>query len=66
MNLDEMLKAPIGRAIKSLHLINSFNQVRNDLDVYLYEVYLYGIGLREDWPEQKDYGIDDNKEINRT
>lgn len=66
MDLDEMTKSPLFRAILALRLIKSFNYLRNDLDAYLFEVYLCGIGEREDWPDPKDYGINDNQTLEPT
>jgi len=59
MNLDDMAKTPLFRAVKALREIKQFNRLKNDLDAYLLEVCIYGIGDREDWPESKDYGIKD-------
>jgi hypothetical protein len=45
------------RAIEALNIIERYNPLRNDLDAYLLEVCKYGLGLREDLPEPKDYGL---------
>ena len=58
MDLDELIKTPLFKATKALRIIKSFNHLRNDLDAYLFEVCLSGIGERKDWPDPKDYGIE--------
>lgn len=58
MDLDELAKTPLFRAVRALREIKEFNRLRNDTDAYLLEVCRYGIGDREDWPNSRDFGIE--------
>ena len=46
------------RARQALKEIKKYNRLRNDLDGYLYDVALWGMGNIEDRPKPKDFGIE--------
>ncbi|MCK5347542.1 MAG: hypothetical protein KAR20_29235 [Candidatus Heimdallarchaeota archaeon] len=43
------------RAIEALKIIKDHNRLKNDIDAYLHEVALWGLGLREEMPNMEDY-----------
>ena len=44
-------------ARQALAEINEYNHIRNDLDAYLFDLAEWGLGLRKDRPNKKDFGL---------
>lgn len=51
------LREEYDRLFEALTIIEAYNGLNNDRDVYLFEVTRWAFGDREDKPNPEDYGL---------
>jgi hypothetical protein len=56
MTTDE-LRAAFDKATTALSKIKELNQLRNDYDAYLFALSEWGLGMRQEEPKPRDYGL---------
>lgn len=45
------------RTVEALEIIDAYNELSTDRDVYLFEITRWALGQREDKPTPEDFGL---------